>query len=109
VTLLRTLVSDKQVKVFFVGTTRSDGKGSTTDVLADFKLDLLGEDKDGMKDQVHTIHLGDLSLYGVTEIVSNLLGKAFMDTQPLRKSSTERRAETLSLSFSSPASCTSDG
>jgi hypothetical protein len=110
-TLLRTLISDKQNKqCFLVGTTRSDGKGSSTDALSSLKVDLLGEDKDGMRDQLRTIHLVDLSLHGVTEIASILLGKDPMRT-PSRsqKSYTERGVETLSLSYSSSASCTSDG
>jgi predicted ATPase len=83
-TLLRTLVTDKQDKQFlFVGTTRGDGRGSTADTVAHYKVALLGEDKDGEKDQLHMIHLGDLSLHGVTEIVSSLLRKDPMDTQPL--------------------------
>jgi predicted ATPase len=83
-TLLRTLLSDKQDKQFlFVGTIRGDGNGPTTDALANLKVDLLGEVTDDMKDQLHTIHLGNLSLHGVTEIVSSLLGKDPMDTQPL--------------------------
>jgi predicted ATPase len=85
--LLRTLLTDKKGKhLLFIGTLRSNYTGPATDAIAELKSHLVVASNDDPKrdeEQLQTIHVGDLRLQDVTEILSSLLRRDPNDAQPL--------------------------
>jgi predicted ATPase len=85
---LHTLLTDKKGKqLLFIGTLRSNYTGPATDAIADLKSNLAVVSNDDPKRDdeqlLTTIHVSDLRLQNVAEILSSLLRRDLNDTHPL--------------------------